>query len=99
MKRSHGRYSCKEDGSRTGNAPPEDDGGGVLDDESNRDEVLEAKRPANYKSVIAGSFSSDFSLKTACTRERLRCRNMMNGTCRSATMTLSLKFITSAKAP
>jgi hypothetical protein len=40
-----------------------DDGDGVSDDGSNRDEVLEVKWPANYKSVISGIFGSDFSSK------------------------------------
>lgn len=44
-----------------GNTPPDDDGGGVSDDGSNRDKVWEARRRANYKSVISGFFGSDFS--------------------------------------
>jgi hypothetical protein len=51
--------------SRTGIAPPERLCGGALHHRSNRDEVLDATRDPSYKSVIAGIFGSDFSLKIA----------------------------------
>ncbi|MET4800222.1 hypothetical protein [Bradyrhizobium sp. LB11.1] len=56
-----------------GNAPKES--GGVSDDESNRDKVWEARRRANYKSVISGVFGSDFSWKIALGLGRLIYRN------------------------
>ncbi|WGD54568.1 hypothetical protein QA641_12015 [Bradyrhizobium sp. CB1650] len=52
-----------------------DSGGGMSDDGSNRDKVLEAKRRASYKSVIAGIFASDFSLKITPCAGRLKYRN------------------------
>jgi hypothetical protein len=44
--------------------------GGVTNDGSNRDEVAEGKRTADYKSVISGNRASDFSPKTPRSRRR-----------------------------
>jgi hypothetical protein len=46
-----------------GIARRQDGGDGASNDGSNRDEVGEGNEPASYKSVIAGVFGSDFSLK------------------------------------
>jgi hypothetical protein len=45
------------------------------DDGRNRDKVWEARRRANYKSVISGIFGSDFSLKFRLRGQRLIYRN------------------------
>jgi hypothetical protein len=71
-----------------------DDGGRLADDGRNRDEVWEAERPANYKSVISALFGSDFSLKTASAFERLQHRNTIlyaNAVARKAAMMPPIK--------
>jgi hypothetical protein len=70
IKRSHGQYSCKEGGRAS--CRRNDSGGGASNDGRDRDKVLEAKRRADYKSVIDGLFDSDFSLKLRRTCRRLK---------------------------